>query len=292
MNNFKILQKDGKARVGLLTTPHGVIETPNFNPVGTQATVKAMSPKDLKEIGVQMVLANTYHLMLRPGTKVIAKFGGLHKFMGWDRPIMTDSGGFQVFSLGGGMEEGASKVVSSEWHAPASQEKVQSEDRKPRLNRITEEGVVSQSHLDGSTHILTPEKSMDLQFDLGADLTVAFDDHEYRDDKKHLMESIERTEIWAKRSLVAFKKLKSKQLMYGVIHGGTNKALRIKSAKFTNENFDAIALGGIYGTKKDMYEMIGYTLPEISEEKIRHLLGIGEIEDLFEGVVRGVDMFD
>ena len=289
MNQFKILHKDGKARVGILETTHGIIETPNFNPVGTQATVKALAPKDLKEIGVQMVLANTYHLMLRPSTSVIAKFGGLHKFMGWDRPIMTDSGGFQVFSLGGGMEEGASKVVTSREYRVWS---IKGEKRRPRLNKITEDGVEFQSHLDGSKHILTPEKSMDLQFDLGADLTVAFDDHEYRDDKKHLMESIERTEIWAKRSLVAFKKLKSKQLMYGVIHGGTNKALRIKSAKFTDENFDAIALGGIYGTKKDMYEMIGYTLPEISEEKIRHLLGIGEIEDLFEGVVRGVDMFD
>ena len=285
MSNFKILHKDGKARVGLLETPHGVIETPNFNPVGTQATVKAMSPKDLNEIGVQMVLANTYHLMLRPGVKVIKSFGGLHKFMGWDRPIMTDSGGFQVFSLGGGMEEGSSKVVSSK------NGKVK-ESPRPKLNKITEEGVTFQSHLDGSTHILTPEKSMELQLHLGADLTVAFDDHEYRDDAKHLLESIERTEGWAKRSLAAFKKLDSKQLMYGVVHGGTNKKLRIRSAKFTDQNFEAIALGGIYGTKKQMYQMIDYTLPQVTENKIRHLLGIGEIEDLIEGIKRGVDMFD
>ncbi len=285
---FKILHKDKKARVGILETLHGIIETPNFNPVGTQATVKALTPKDLKEIGVQMVLANTYHLMLRPGTKVIKSFEGLHKFMGWDRPIMTDSGGFQVFSLGGGMEEGASKVVSNK----NGQLTMDNGERKPRLNKITEEGMVFQSHLDGSTHTLSPEISIRAQFDLGADLIVAFDDHEYKSDLEHLRQSIERTESWAKRSLKTFKSLKSNQLMYGVIHGGINKQLRIKSAKFTDENFEAIAIGGIYGTKKDMYEMIDWVLPEVTDEKIRHLLGIGEIEDLFEGVMRGIDMFD
>src|SRR3989338_5937005 len=143
VGQFKILYKDGKARVGQLTTPHGVIETPNFNPVGTQATVKAMSPSDLREIGVQMVLANTYHLMLRPGASVIQKLGGLHKFMGWDKPIMTDSGGFQVFSLGVALEHGGSKVLRRD------STKGEGESR-PRLNKITREGVTFQSHLDGS----------------------------------------------------------------------------------------------------------------------------------------------
>lgn len=281
---FKILYKDGKTRVGELQTPHGVIETPNFNPVGTQATVKAMTPAQLKEIGVQMVLANTYHLMLRPGVEVIKKFGGLHKFMGWESPIMTDSGGYQVFSLGGALEEGSSKVVSHKEHTR--------EMPRPRLNQISDAGVVFQSHLDGSKHTLNPEIAMELQYGLGADLIVAFDDHEYKNDFPHLKASVEQTERWAKRSLETLKKLKSEQLMYGVIHGGTNKELRIASAKFTDQNFEAIALGGIYGTKSEMYEMIKYTLAEVTNEKLRHLLGIGEVEDLFNGVERGVDMFD
>ena len=281
---FTILQKDGKARVGQLFTPHGVIETPNFNPVGTQATVKALTPKQLKEIGVQMVLANTYHLMLRPGVKVIKKFGGLHKFMGWDRPIMTDSGGYQVFSLGGAMEEGSSKVVSGK--------KVMEDVSRPRLNQITDEGVIFQSHLDGSKHTLSPEIAMKLQFDLGADLIVAFDDHEYKADFEHLKKSVDQTERWALRSIEALKKLKSTQLMYGVIHGGVNKELRISSAKFTDRNFEAIAVGGIYGTKSQMYQMIDWVRPFVSDEKPRHLLGIGEIEDLFNSVERGIDLFD
>lgn len=285
---FKILHKDGKARAGRLVTSHGVIETPRFNPVGTQATVKALSPRDLKEIGVQMILANTYHLMLRPGVDVIKKIGGLHKFMGWDRPIMTDSGGYQVFSLGGALEEGSSKVVSKKL-------KVKKEEARPRLNKITDEGVIFQSHLDGSKHTLNPEIAMKLQYELGADLIVAFDDHEYKDDYEHLKASLEQTQRWALRSISSLKSKVGGQkspLMYGVIHGGTNKELRISSAKFTDKYFDAIALGGIYGTKKQMYEMIDYVLPEVSEEKIRHLLGIGEVEDLFNGVERGVDMFD
>lgn len=289
MNKFKVLHKDGKARVGRLVTPHGVIDTPNFNPVGTQATVKALTPKDLDEIGVQMVLANTYHLMLRPGVGVIKGFGGLHKFMGWNKPIMTDSGGFQVFSLGGGMEEGASKVVN---RIKNYELRIMDENKKPRLNKINEEGVTFQSHLDGSTHILTPEKSMQLQFDLGADLTVAFDDHEYKDDEKHLEQSIKRTEEWAIRSLTAFEKLKSKQLMYGVIHGGTNRSLRIESARFTDKNFEAIAIGGIYGERKNLYEIIEWVLEKVTYEKVRHLLGVGEVEDLFNGVERGIDLFD
>ncbi|MBI3103414.1 tRNA guanosine(34) transglycosylase Tgt [Candidatus Daviesbacteria bacterium] len=285
VKSFKILQQDGNARAGKLTTPHGIIETPEFNPVGTQATVKALTVEHLQEIGVQMVLVNTYHLMLRPGAEVIKKFGGLHKFMGWDRPIMTDSGGFQVFSLGGGMEEGASKVVSSK-------KGHNREMPRPRLNQITEEGMVFQSHLDGSRHVLSPEISMKLQCELGADLIVAFDDHEYKGDLAHLKKSLVLTEQWALRSIQTFTKLKSKQLMYGIVHGGTNKALRIKSAKFTDKNFPAIALGGIYGTKREMYEMIDYVLMQVSDEKPRHLLGIGEIEDLFNAVERGVDLFD
>lgn len=281
MTSFKIIDQHGKARVGKLVTPHGSIETPNFIPVGTQATVKALSPRDLQEIGVQVVLANTYHLSLRPGADLIERLGGLHKFMGWDKPIMSDSGGFQVFSLGGAMEEGSSKVVGKANVMP-----------RPRLNKIIEEGVFFQSHLDGSTHLLTPETSIKIQKQLGADLIVAFDDHEYKEDRKHLEESVARTQEWAKRSLQEFKKLKSKQLMYGVIHGGTNKDLRIKSARFTDQNFAAISIGGIYGNKKSLYQILDWVIPEVAKEKPRHLLGIGEIEDILEAVERGVDLFD
>lgn len=281
MKNFKVLHKDENARVGKLVTPHGIIETPNFNPVGTQASVKALGPRELSEIGVQMVLANTYHLMLRPGADLIEKFGGLHKFMGWKKPIMTDSGGFQVFSLGVALEYGSSKVVGK---------KVQSEEKKPRLNEITEEGVTFQSHLDGSKHILTPEKSIKIQRQLGADLIVAFDDHESsKHTKDEMLKSIELTERWGLRSL---KALKTKQLMYGVVHGGTHKDLRVRSAKFTDEHFDAIAIGGIYGDHQRLCQIIDWVRPEISEEKPRHLLGIGEVEDLFNGIERGIDFFD
>ncbi len=290
MVKFRILHKDGKARVGKLETPHGIIETPSFNPVGTQATVKALSPRDLKEIGVQIVLANTYHLMLRPGVDLIAKFGGLHKFMGWDGPIMTDSGGFQVFSLGIALEHGASKVLKA---IDNGQWTIDNEKQRPRLNKITEEGVTFQSHLDGSKHILTPENSIEIQHKLGADLIVAFDDHESsKHTKAEMQKSLDLTEKWGLKSLQELKKLKSKQLMYGVIHGGTHKDLRIKSARFTDDNFDAIAIGGIYGDKKTLCQIIDWSLEEVSEDKPRHLLGIGEVEDLFNGVERGIDFFD
>lgn len=293
MSNFKIIHTDGKARIGQLTTPHGIINTPNFNPVGTLGTVKALSPKDLNEIGVQMVLANVYHLMLRPGVDVIEKLGGLHKFMGWDKPIMTDSGGFQVFSLGVALEHGSTKVMSKT--ADAS-------NPKPRLNSISEKGVSFQSHLDGSKHFLSPEISIKLQYQLGVDLIVAFDDHESgKHTKEEMLKSIELTERWAIRSLDALKKLchpersegyKHFPLMYGVIHGGLHKDLRQRSAKFTDKNFEALAIGGIYGTKKTLYKVVDWSLGVVSKEKPVHLLGIGEIEDLLECVARGIDLFD
>lgn len=289
MGNFKITHKLGKARVGQLKTAHGVIETPNFNPVGTLATVKALSPKDLNEIEVQMVLANTYHLMLRPGYKVIKKLGGLHKFMGWDKPIMTDSGGFQVFSLGVALEHGVGKMHREE---DSGVEQV-----RPRLNKVTEEGVLFQSHLDGSKHLLTPESSIQIQFDLGADLIVAFDDHESsKYSKKEMIESLNLTEKWGIRSLEEYKKLVKKTgwepLLYGVVHGAWHKDLRIASAKFTDKYFEGIAIGGIYETKKMLYQMVEWVVSAVSEDKPRHLLGIGEVQDLFEGVERGIDLFD
>lgn len=286
MNSFKIIHKSGTARVGELTTPHGIIETPNFVSVGTKASVKALSPQDLEEIGAQIILANTYHLMLQPKPEVIEKFGGLHKFMGWKGPIMTDSGGFQVFSLGVGLASGEEKVQSVEL-------KVQSGKKQTKLAKVSEEGVTFQSHLDGSKYFLGPEESIKIQHQLGADLIVAFDDHESANFSYEETEtSLELTERWALRSLKELKRLKSNQLMYGVVHGGLHKDLRVRSAKFTGENFEAISIGGIYGTKKDLYQIVEWVLGNVSEGKVRHLLGIGEIVDLFNGVERGVDMFD
>lgn len=286
MAAFKILHKDGKARVGELTTPHGVIETPNFIPVGTQGTVKAISPSDLKEIGVQVVLANTYHLMLRPGEKLIKKLGGLHQFMGWSGPIMTDSGGFQVFSLGVALEHGVGKLQRK-------QDSIETPQIKPRLNKVTEEGVTFQSHLDGTKYFLSPEKSIEIQHTLGVDLIVAFDDHESsKYSRSDLIKSMELTEKWELRSLKALKKLKSHQIMYGVVHGSIDKELRIRSAQFTDQHFDAIAIGGIYLYKKNLYQIIEWTVAQVSEEKPKHLLGIGEVEDLLNGVERGIDLFD
>lgn len=279
---FQIIQKDkkSKARAGVIKTRNGVIETPQFVPVGTQGTVKAVSPRDLKEMGVQIVLANTYHLHLRPGEDLIKKFGGLAKFMSWNGPTMTDSGGFQVFSLGIGLEHGVGKLLRDE-----------EGEKRPRLNKITKEGVTFQSHIDGSKQFLSPEISIKIQEKLGADLIVAFDDlespkHSYEETQK----SLELTGDWLLRSKKAHKS--NSQLLYGVTHGGVYKDLREKSAKFVDKHFDAIALGGAHKNKKNMYEIIDWTTDIISQEKPTHMLGIGEVDDIFEIIQRGIDTFD
>lgn len=279
---FEIVKKDKKtkARVGIISTLHGDIETPIFVPVGTNSSVKSVSPRDLKEMGAQMVLANTYHLHLRPGEELIKKFGGLSKWMSWGGPTMTDSGGFQVFSLGVGLEHGVGKLLREE-----------ETESKPRLNKITEEGVTFQSHLDGSKQYLSPEVSIDIQEKLGADLIVAFDDLEspkysYEETKK----SLELTEKWLIRSKNAHKR--KDQLLYGVTHGGSFKDLRVRSAIFNDKYFDAIALGGAHKNKADMAKIVEWTIANISEKKPRHMLGIGEVDDLFELIERGIDTFD
>lgn len=284
MDRFKILHKSGKARVGRLKTAHGIIETPNFIPVGTQAVVKAVSSEQLKQLGAEVVLTNTYHLMLRSGVDLIEKLGGLHKFMNWDKPIMTDSGGFQVFSLGLGLEHGVGKFLLDEYSQP-----------KPRFNQVTEDGVTFQSHIDGSKHVLDAEKSIDLQLKLGADLIVVFDDLESpKSTYQQTLESLERSNRWEFRSLERYKKsqLKEKPLLYGVTHGGVFEDLRIFSAKFVDTHFEGIALGGAHKDKKTLYQVVEWTVARVSEEKPRHLLGIGEVADLFECIERGVDLFD
>ncbi len=285
---FQIIKRDkkSKARAGIISTPHGNIETPIFVPVGTQATVKAVSPRDLKEMGAQVVLANTYHLHLRPGEELIKKFGGLSKFMSWNGPTMTDSGGFQVFSLGVGKEGGGVKFLRE-----GTKNYKKSEEGHPRLNKISEEGVTFQSHIDGSTHKLTPENSITIQEKLGADLIVAFDDLESpKYDFERTKESLDLTNRWELRSKSAHKR--KDQLLYGVTHGGQFKDLRKLSAKFVDENFDAIGLGGAHLSKKNLYDVVDWTTDVVTEDKPRHLLGIGEVDDIFEGVERGIDTFD
>ena len=256
--------KQTGARLGRLHTPHGVIETPIFMPVGTQATVKAMTPEELKEIGSQIILSNTYHLYMRPGHDLIERAGGLHKFMNWDKPILTDSGGFQVFSLG-------------------------------PLRKIKEEGVEFRSHLDGSKHFLSPEKATEIQNALGSDIIMAFDEcAPYPADRQYVKNSLERTTRWLERCKAAHK-YPEKQALFGIVQGGMYRELREQSAKeITAIDLPGYAIGGlIVGEPKDMmYEVLDYTVPLLPEDKPRYLMGVGSPDDLLEGVLRGIDMFD
>lgn len=294
MFKFEILAKGNKARRGKLQTPHGVAETPNFVPVGTQATVKSLTPEDLKQSGVQMILANTYHLHLRPGEGVVERLGGLHKFSGWDGPIMTDSGGFQVFSLGVAQEE-VKKLSKFSKDEPLGMDKhfhrQLSKGGGLKSAKVDEEGVTFYSHLDGSKHRLDPKSSIEIQEKLGADLIVCFDDHESPLwNKEQARESMERSHRWSLASLKVHKR--RDQLMYGVTHGGVYEDLRVESAKLIDKHFGALAIGGAYTSKEVLYQVIDWSVPHFDEDKPRHLLGIAEIVDLFNGVERGMDLFD
>lgn len=279
------------ARLGRIHTPHGDIQTPEFLPVGTLATVKAMTPRDLEGLGVQGVLANTYHLYLRPGAERVQRFGGLHKFMGWNRPIMTDSGGFQAFSLGAAREHGVGKIggIFPEEGKP----EVARTKSGEKLAHIDEEGVSFRSHIDGSRHKLTPESSIAIQEQLGADMILAFDEctsplagYEYTE------LAMERTHRWAVRSLEA--RTNPAQALYGIVQGGEWEDLRARSVRFIADlPFDGFAVGGSLGkSKADMHRVLEWTVPHLPEDRPRHLLGIGEVSDLFEGVERGIDTFD
>lgn len=256
--------KQTGARLGRLHTPHGVIETPIFMPVGTQATVKAMTPEELKDIGSQIILGNTYHLYMRPGHDLIERAGGLHKFMNWDKPILTDSGGFQVFSLG-------------------------------PLRKIKEEGVEFRSHLDGSKHFLSPEKATEIQNALGSDIIMAFDEcAPYPADRQYVKNSLERTTRWLERCKAAHK-YPERQALFGIVQGGMYKELREQSAReITAIDLPGYAIGGLsVGEPKEMmYEVLDYTVPLLPEDKPRYLMGVGSPDDLLEGVLRGIDMFD
>ncbi|MTI47793.1 tRNA guanosine(34) transglycosylase Tgt [Sporosalibacterium faouarense] len=255
---------DCNARLGKITTPHGEIETPIFMPVGTKATVKAMTPEELKDINSQIILANTYHLYMRPGHDLVEEAGGLHKFMNWDRPILTDSGGFQVFSLGD-------------------------------LREIKEEGVEFRSHIDGSKHFISPEKSIEIQNSLGADIIMAFDEcAPYPSDREYVKNSLERTTRWAKRCIDAHKN-PDKQALFGIVQGGMYKDLREQSARELLElDFPGYAVGGLsVGEPPElMNEVLEYTTPLLPKNKPRYLMGVGSPDYLFEAVIRGIDMAD
>jgi len=261
--DFKLLKQDGKARLGSLTTPHGIIDTPIFMPVGTQATVKAMTPEELKEVDARIILANTYHLYIRPGHELIARMGGLHKFMGWDRPLLTDSGGFQVFSLS-------------------------------ELRKISEDGVRFQSHLDGSYHTISPEGAIAIQEALGADIIMCFDEcPPYPAEYQYVRTSMELTSRWAKRCKEAKKR--PDQALFGIVQGGMYPELRAQSAADLREiGFDGYALGGLsVGEAPNLrYELMECCSGLLPTDQPRYVMGIGTPEDLVEGVNSGYDMFD
>lgn len=268
---FEVIKgaKDCGARVGRVTTRHGMINTPVFMPVGTQGTVKSMTPEELEEIGVEIILGNTYHLYLRPGLEIIKGAGGLHSFIHWSRPILTDSGGYQIFSLGG-------------------------------LCKITDEGVRFQSHIDGSYHLLTPQNVIEIQMALAADIIMALDEcPPYPATYDHILTAKERTTRWARECKEALTRSPitdhRSPLLFGIIQGGAYEDLRLASAEeLVGMAFDGYAIGGLsVGEPKEItYEVLNYTCPALPEERPRYLMGLGPPEDILEAVSLGVDMFD
>jgi queuine tRNA-ribosyltransferase len=259
---FQIEAVQNRARAGSFVTPHGVLETPSFAPVGTQATVKSLTPEQLSDLNASLILANTYHLHLRPGDKLIKEMGGLHKFMHWSGPILTDSGGFQVFSL-------AKKRV------------------------IDQDGVTFRSHIDGSKHRLDPEKSIAIQENLGGDIIMAFDECSDPYDMQYSREAMTRTHQWAERCQRA--KTRSDQALFGIVQGGIQEDLRQESAQvISNLDFPGIAIGGLSvgETKPEMYRILEVLDQALPGEKPRYLMGVGTPEDIINGVRRGVDIFD
>lgn len=289
---FTITARDpaSRARAGIVRTPHGNVQTPVFMPVGTRATVKALSPHELRAHGAEILLGNTYHLYLQPGHELIARRGGLHRFMSWDGPILTDSGGFQVFSLVyGGI---ADEVKGRRPQHPT---------RLTDMVKVTENAVLFKSYLDGSRHVFTPERSIQVQHGLGADIILCFDElPPFRAGYDYTSASLERTHRWAARCLAAHQKREPSalpnpgQLLFGIVHGGVFPDLRRASAEHIGAmGFDGLCIGGsLGGDKAQMYEVVAMTVPHLPDCLARHLLGVGDVDDLLEGVARGIDMFD
>jgi queuine tRNA-ribosyltransferase len=260
--SFEILASKGKARAGIFHTPHGPIATPVFAPVGTQATVKSLTPTQIKEAGASLILSNTYHLFLRPGDELIAGLGGLHDFMAWPDPILTDSGGFQVFSLA-------------------------------KMRKIDDDGVSFKSHIDGSTQRLTPEKSIAIQENLGADIIMAFDECAEPYDRQYNESAMQRTHAWAERCLKA--KTRQDQALFGIVQGGIFPGLREQSAQFISSlDLPGYAIGGLSvgETKTEMRETIDLVTDILPEGKPRYLMGVGTPADIVTGVENGIDIFD
>jgi len=331
MENFRIVKKikGTLGRAGTLVTAHGVIETPAFVTVGTQAAVKALTMEQVRAVGAQVVLGNTYHLYLQPGDELVAATGGLHKFMNWPGPLMTDSGGFQVFSLGAAYGKEISKIRPLP-NLPLikGEEKGGGADDSdaPRLAKIGSDGVSFKSHLDGSVHYITPEKSIQIQHNLGVDIIFAFDEcTSPAENLKYQEEALERTHRWAERSLEEHKRLSAEEkaflagslssrargalplgssacetphnetfssALFGIVQGGRDENLRKRSAKFLSDlDFDGYGIGGSFA-KEDMFSTVKWVNEVLPEDKPRHLLGIGEPEDLFGAIENGCDLFD
>jgi queuine tRNA-ribosyltransferase len=262
MFEFQITAKNNRARTAIFKTPHGDLLTPVFAPVGTQATVKTLTPEHLRDINASLVLSNTYHLYLRPGDELVRDMGGLHQFMQWHRPMLTDSGGFQVFSLA-------------------------------QTRKIDDDGVTFKSHIDGSTHRFTPEKSIAIQENLGADIIMAFDECSDPNDHAYSKRAMERTHRWAERSLRA--QTRTDQALFGIVQGGVQADLRAESATFISAlDTPGIAIGGLSvgETKREMHQTLDIVTPRLPENKPRYLMGVGTPEDLINSVLRGIDIFD
>jgi len=294
---FHVTARDGAARVGELRTAHGVVHTPAFVAVGTQGSVKGVAPDQVATAGTQVLFANTYHLYLRPGAEVVAAHGGLHRFMNWERPILTDSGGFQVFSLGASIEHGVGKIASIfPGEAAPGNGRRRAGDA---MVRVGEDGVEFKSHIDGSLHLFTPERSIDVQRALGADVALAFDEcTSPLHDEAYTRRSLERTHRWAERSLRAFERSAPRhgypQALYGIVQGGAYRDQREESARIIGAmGFDGVAVGGNLGnTRQEMYRILDWTVPLLPDAKPRHLLGIGDVPSILEAVERGIDTFD
>ncbi len=289
MFGFSVIKNSKKshARLGLLETPHGTVETPAFVPVATQAAVKVLTEKEAEETGSQLLICNTYHLHLRPGEKVVKKHGGLHAFMQWKRPLMTDSGGFQVFSLGFGREHGMGKILKEK-----SDISVTDGDQPAKL-KITDDGVLFRSHIDGRELFLNPRESLRIQGALGADIMIAFDEcPPPTADYAYVKTSLARTHRWAKESLDAKRSMR--QALYGVVQGGRFQDLREESARFIGKlGFEGFAIGGEFGaSKRAMTRMLRVVFMSLPPKKPRHLLGIGHPEDILPIIKSGVDTFD
>ena len=262
MFSYDITASAGRARAGVFHTPHGDLPTPVFAPVGTQATVKTLTPAQLKELGASLILSNTYHLYLRPGDELVSDLGGLHEFMQWPSPILTDSGGYQVYSMA-------------------------------QTRKIDDDGVTFKSHIDGSEHRFTPEKSIQIQENLGADIIMAFDECSDPNDHAYSKSAMERTHRWAERCLTA--KRRTDQALFGIIQGGINPDLRIFSTQFISSlPFPGIAIGGLSvgESKEEMHATLDVIEPHLPADKPRYLMGVGTPEDLINGIARGVDIFD